>query len=334
MPIDTVRSSTRYRPLLIDPAKGRIRITNYKDTEQERDLSEPANCRGFGRIRHFSRQASEGWVANALPIDPASRALRLGRVDHLRAQVFQNAGCNWRCWYCFVPFDLLSADPDHSDWFTVSEMLDMFLAQEDRPSVIDLSGGEPGLTPEWVPWMLEELRRRGLDRQYYIWSDDNLSTDYFWTHLSPSQQELVATFPNYGRVGCFKGIDRDSFAYNTNAAKSSFDKQFEFMRRLIASGVDVYAYVTFTTPTLHEIHDRVSRFVDLLQGVNVHLPLRTVPLEVRVFTPVEARLNERHHEALQNQSVVLDAWRQELDERFSSELRAQSIADVPLVTRN
>lgn len=334
MPINTVRSSARYRPLLIDVAKGRIRITNYKDTEQERDLSEPANCRGFGRIRHFSRQTSEGWVSNPLPIDPASRALGLRRVDHLRAQVFQNAGCNWRCWYCFVPFDLLSADPDHSDWFTVSEMLDMFLAQEDPPSVIDLSGGEPGLTPEWVPWVLEELRRRGLERQYYIWSDDNLSTDYFWTHLSPSQHELVARFPNYGRVGCFKGIDQDSFAYNTNAAECGFDKQFEFMRRLIASGVDVYAYVTFTTPTLHDIHDRVSRFVDRLQGVNVHLPLRTVPLEVRVFTPVKARLNDRHHEALQNQSVVLDAWRQELDERFSSELRAQSIADVPLVTRN
>jgi uncharacterized Fe-S cluster-containing radical SAM superfamily protein len=332
MRINTAAISAGYRPRLIDVAERRIRITNYRDTEQERDLSEPPNCGGFGRIRHFSRQTTEGWVPNPLPIDPASRALGLGRVDRLRAQVFQNAGCNWRCWYCFVPFDLLSADPRHSTWLGIGEMLDLFLAHENRPDVIDLSGGEPGLTPEWVPWILEELRCRGLDRQFYVWSDDNLSTDYFWTRLTSSQQELVATCRHYGRVGCFKGIDRESFAYNTNAVDIDFDQQFDFMRRYIASGIDAYAYVTFTTPTTQDMRGRLRRFVDLLQNVNVHLPLRTVPLEVRVFTPVHARLTDSHREALKNQWLVLDAWRLELEERFSSELRAQSIADVAYVS--
>jgi uncharacterized Fe-S cluster-containing radical SAM superfamily protein len=334
MPINTPQASARYRPLLIDVPAQRVRITNYHNTDQEPDLREPANCRGFGRIRHFSRQTTDGWVPNPLPIDPASRALGLGRVDHLRAQVFQNAGCNWRCWYCFVPFDLLSANPNHSDWLTVSEMLDMFLAQRDRPSVIDLSGGEPGLTPEWVIWVLEELRHRGLDRECYVWSDDNLSTDYFWTLLQPSQQELVATSRNYGRVGCFKGIDRESFTYNTGAVGSNFDMQFDFMQRFISSGVDVYAYVTFTMADAHNVRDRVSRFVDRLQDADDHLPLRTVPLEVQLFTPVRARLHDRHRQSLKNQWIVLEAWRQELEQRFSSDLRAQSIADVGFVTRS
>src|SRR2546426_12013972 len=94
MPINTVASSVRYRSLLIDHSKQRIRITNYKGTEQEQDLSESPNCGGFGRIRHFSRQTSDGWVPNPLPIDPALRALGSEGLDTLRAQVFQNAACN------------------------------------------------------------------------------------------------------------------------------------------------------------------------------------------------------------------------------------------------
>ena len=334
MPISTAANAARYRPLLIEPNERRIRITNYHGTKQEPDLSEPANCRGFGRTRHFSRVTSDGWVPNPLPIDPAARALGIAPPDQMRAQVFQNAACNWRCWYCFVPFELLSADPRHSDWFTSREMVDLFLAQASRPSVLDLSGGEPELTPEWVPWVLEELRRRDLDRDYYVWSDDNLSTDYFWKYLSPEQQELVVTYPNYGRVGCFKGIDEESFAYNTNASQDDFKLQFELMRRLIGSGMDVYAYVTFTTPDERDIHERVDRFVDRLQEIDPHMPLRTVPLEIKVFTPVESRLNAAHAAALRIQWTVLEAWRRELDSRFSNALRSQSIVDVPLVSRN
>jgi uncharacterized Fe-S cluster-containing radical SAM superfamily protein len=209
-------------------------------------------------------------------------------------------------------------------------MLDMFLAQEDRPTVIDLSGGEAELTPEWVYWVLDELCNRGLEHAFYVWSDDNLSTDYFSTRLSAAQRERISTFSNYGRVGCFKGIDQESFTYNTNASSEGFGMQFELMRRLVESGMDIYGYVTFTTPSTQNVRDRVRRFVDRLQEVDAYLPLRTVPLEVRVFTPVETRLNERHKEALQTQWRVLDAWKHELEERFPSELRARSIVDVPL----
>src|SRR5437868_3015532 len=122
MPIDTASASARYRAALIDRPQRRVLLTNYVGTEQEKDLSESPNCSGFGRIRHFRRQTSPGWVPNPIPIDPASRALGLGAVDELRAQLFQNAGCNWRCWYCFVPFDLLSANRQHSTWLSASQL--------------------------------------------------------------------------------------------------------------------------------------------------------------------------------------------------------------------
>src|SRR5688500_17660408 len=217
--IPTEAWSAQYRPKVVDVPARRLLITNFQGSQQAADLSEPPNCGGFGRIRHFRRATSPGWPANPLPIDPALHALQLPPQDTLRAQVFQNAACNWRCWYCYVPFDLLAANPGHSSWLTADELLDLYLAEPVRPAMIDLTGGQPDLTPEWIPWMMEALRKRGLERSVYLWSDDNLSTDYYTRMLSKADRVLMREFPMYGRVCCFKGYDQDSFAYNTLAAK-------------------------------------------------------------------------------------------------------------------
>ena len=189
--IDTVEWSRHWRDTGLDIEGRRILVTNFLGTEQEEDLQEPPNCGGLGRIHHFKRATNSGWPLNPLPIDPACKALGIQRRDLLRAQVFQNAVCNWRCWYCFVPFSLLSANHKHSQWSTAAELLDLHLEQPDPPQVIDLTGGQPDLTPEWVPWMLQEIQSRNLDDKIYLWSDDNLSTDYFWRFLSADDIDMV-----------------------------------------------------------------------------------------------------------------------------------------------
>ncbi|MDP2857265.1 MAG: hypothetical protein Q8P50_04720, partial [Bacillota bacterium] len=88
----------------------------------------------------------------------------------------------------------------------------MYLSQDDRPFIIDISGGQPDLTPEWVPWMMSEIRARGLENDVYLWSDNNLSNDFFWQYLAEAERSLVATYKNYGRVCCFKGFDAESFS--------------------------------------------------------------------------------------------------------------------------
>ena len=332
-PIDTALVSERYRVRLLDHFTQRVLLTNFIGTEQENDLREPPNCGGVGRVRHFSRRTSPGWVPNPIPIDPAAHALGLGRIDDLHAQLFQNAGCNWRCWYCFVPFELLSANPQHSDWIGAGQMLDFLHVAQTEPSVIVLSGGEPELTPEWILWLLKELERRGNDR-VYVWSDDNLSTDYFWRFLSPADQEHIATHRRYGRAACFKGFDEESFAYNTSAAPDFFQRQFGLMRRLIDTGMDVYGYVTLTTTRSTQLDVAIRHFVDRLQAVDENLPLRIVPLEVKPFTPVRGRLNGAHEAALRNQWSALQAWSAELMARFPDEMRARSIVDVPFASRH
>jgi uncharacterized Fe-S cluster-containing radical SAM superfamily protein len=330
MAINTEVASAHLRAASIDVEGQRLLITNYHGTEQEQDMSEPANCEGFGRIRHFRRRTSQGWPPNPLPIDPACKALGLPAVDMLVAQAFQNAVCNWRCWYCYVPFNLLSANLKHSTWLSVQQLVDLYLQEPNRPVMIDLTGGQPDLTPEWIPWMMKALQDRELEHGVYLWSDDNLSNDYFWRFLSDSDREIIASYPMYGRVCCFKGFNAASFAFNTKAAPELFDEQFSHMGRLLTVGMDLYAYTTFTTPTRGDIAEDMRRFVDRLQMLDDNLPLRTVPLEISLFTPVQHRLDEEKRDAMLNQWLAIEAWQRELETRYSDSQRAINIANVTL----
>lgn len=328
--INTDAVSERYRKMSIDISARRLLVTKFSGTEQEKDFTEPANCQGFGRIRHFRRNSSNSWMANPLPISPACKSLGLPGLDTIRAQVFQNAVCNWRCWYCFVPFELLAANRKYSDWLSPSQLIDLYLQENNPPQMIDLTGGQPDLTPEWVAWTIEEIKKRGLEKKIYLWSDDNLSNDYFWQFLSEKQREMIATYPKYGRVCCFKGFNADSFAFNTLADAKLFKRQFDLMKRLLKTGIDLYAYVTFTAPSSLGIEDDISRFMDRLQELNINLPLRTVPLQVEVFTPVQKRLDINKKQALKNQWLAAEFWQKELENRYSREDRLRNIAEVPL----
>jgi uncharacterized Fe-S cluster-containing radical SAM superfamily protein len=311
-------------------AHSKVLITNFKGTQQEADLSEPANCGGFGRVRHFVRQRFSNWPSNPLPIDPALDALHLGAVDQIRAQAFQFAACSWRCWYCFVPYPLLDANRNHASFLSAAELVDLWLAEKDRPSMIDLTGGAPELVPEWILWMMQELQRRGLQRKTYLWSDDSLSNDLFWTCLNDPEREFISRYHNYGRVCCLKGFDEHSFSFNTNANPDQFDQQFERLRRLYQAGLDLYLYVTFTTDDLTDVSSKVSRFADRLQTIDENLPLRLVPLRVDVFTPTTSRLNHSRMLAMRFQEEVVRAWSTTLDHLFPATLRELRINHVPL----
>jgi uncharacterized Fe-S cluster-containing radical SAM superfamily protein len=333
MPSGFDEQSLKCRSMIADPASRRLRVANLRGTTQECDLSRPANCDGLGRIHHFRRRSTSGWPENPLPMDPAAKALGIPRVDTLRAQVFQVAACNLRCWYCFVPDELLGAADEHSTWVSCVELLDLYAQQSEPPCVIDLSGGNPDLVPEWAVWMLQALTAKGLADHTYLWADDNLTTDFFWSFLSGEDRKALSAARNFGRVGCFKGFDHDSFTFNTGADPLLFDQQFEAMQGLLQSGIDVYAYVTFTTSALSRLETRMAHFVDRLQGLDENLPLRTVPLEIGTFTPTRGRLNEARVSALANQHRVVECWLTEVAERFSSSLRSLNITDVPLRER-
>lgn len=328
--LNTEKLSAQYREAAIDLKNKKLLITNFKGTEQEKDFSEPANCNGFGRIRHFNYETSEGWPKNPLPIKPACKALRLDEGGMITAQVFQNAVCNWRCWYCYVPFKLLSANKENSSWLSPSDLIDLYLQEKNQPPIIDLSGGQPDITPEWVPWMMSELISRGLDDKVYLWSDDNLSNDYFWKYLSKEDIQLVTNYKNYGRVCCFKGFDEDSFSFNTMAEPSLFNNQFTLIKRFIDLGIDVYAYITLTSAVEDDITKKINDFFDRLQSISNYLPLRTIPLEIKIFNPVSSRMNDERSKSILNQNKATESWNYELRKRYSKEEMSIPVTEISL----
>lgn len=288
---------------------GEILISRLDGSAQENDLTVPVNCGGLGRVRHFRRATPAGWPQNFLPIDPAIEALGLGQTDMIEAQVFQNAACAWRCWYCFVPFELLGGDERRSEWITASQLVERYASLEDRPPILDLSGGSPDLTPEWIPWTIEALERQGISDTTYLWSDDNLSTDLVFDALNDAQRQLLCR-PNYGRVCCFKGFDAESFSFNTGAGSTGFDLQFERFARYLDLGIDLYAYVTFTGPTFKGLEEKMIKFVERLRSLNPNLPARTVPLRIESFGPVAHRNHNKDLSVPLNvQEKAVEFWR-------------------------
>lgn len=332
--IDTLRFGAQLRARAIDVDKGRVLISRLAGSGQEADLTLPANCNGYGRVRHFRLATAHGWPSNPLPIAPACRALNIpGTPEMMTALVFQNAACAWRCWYCFVPEELLKADPHRSAWFTAAELVALYRQIPDPPRIIDLSGGSPDLVPEWTPWMMRALQDAGLAESTYLWTDDNLSTTYLFETLPQDDLNLLRGYRNYGRVCCIKGFDARSFAFNTRAAQEDYGRQFDILKRVLELGIDVYGYVTLTSPHSDGVAISVADLVDRLQAIDPNFPLRVIPLRIEIFTPVERRLarDAIRERSLAVQEEAIAAWTRELARRFSPELRNLPICDVPLV---
>jgi hypothetical protein len=178
--------------------------------------------------------------------------------------------------------------------------------------------------------MMKALTDRGLASEVYLWSDDNLSTDFFWRYLSDDDRSFIEQYPNYGKVVCFKGFDPQSFSFNTCVDSPGFDRQFALMKHLLSLRIDLYAYVTLTTPSLKDARSELTRFVDRLQELSPNLPLRTIPLEIASFTPTRARMNLERITALRNQYTMVDYWRIELENRYPSHVRECDIASISL----
>jgi len=328
--IDTDSFSARLRERAVRLDSRELLVANFSGSGQEPDLTDPPNCGGVGRIRHFTRTTSDGWPENSLPIDPALAFLRRPHADSIRAQVFQNAACNWRCWYCYVPFNLLSANEKRGAWVTADALVHQFLAETNRPDMIDLTGGQPDLVPEWIVWTIEALERAGGAESIYVWSDDNLSNDYFFRYLSNDTQHRVVEHPGYGRVCCFKGFDEASFSFNTKAAPELFDRQFELFARLLATGMDLYAYATFTAPNTDTLPEAMTSFADRLQRISEALPLRLVPLEIAEYGPVVPRLHDEHRASMDVQQAAIGLWQSEIERRFTVAERRMPINEVEL----
>lgn len=310
-----------------------LRLSILRDSKESNDFKFEENCDGLGRLRNFKEFKIETWNSDPLPMIPAAKALNCPISDARIAQVFQIAGCNYRCWYCFVDFDLLSANVEKSRMIAVRDLIKMYLELTNKPIVLDLSGGNPGLVPEWILWTLQEVDYFNANKQTYIWADDNLSVDFFSSNLSRNDIRFISNHKNFGSVGCFKGFDSISYKFNTNTNEEGFWNQFSIFEKYYSFGWDIYAYVTFTTPTIKNLADRIKKFIDNLQKIDENLPLRTVPLEIKIYTPTSSRMNKLRHQSIEFQYKVLETWNQCIIDRFDKNIIKKQICDVLFINR-
>lgn len=327
-PLNSLKFAENLRPKSIDHQLKTIRMTKFTGSNQETDLSLPPNCGGFGRLHHFRLESDAKWVSNPLPTLPACKYLGLPVNNVLLSQVFQLAACDFRCWYCFVDFSLLSADPKFSEMVSPKHLLQMMLDEQVKSQVVDLSGGQPELVPEYVLWFLQARAELGLEKSHFIWADDNLSTDYTWRYLSEEEISFMAESPGFARVGCLKGFDSESFTFNTRVDGDLFEKQIELLGRFVKTGFDQYGYITLTNMNTDDLQSKVARLLDVIQSrVHPNFPLRIVPLRIFGFNTNENRYNKTAEE---NQFYALDAWMTEMKRRFSETELVLSITEVNL----
>ena len=325
-PLDSEKLAKRLREKSIDRQTKMIRMTKFPGSDQATDLSLPPNCGGLGRIHHFRLEPDPNWITNPLPTLPACKYVGVSVTEVLPAQVFQLAACDFRCWYCFVDFSLLSADPKHSDMVAPKQLLQMMLDEKVGSQVIDLSGGQPELVPEYVLWFLEARKGLGLEKSHFVWADDNLSTDYTWRYLSEAEIAFMAQAPGFARVGCLKGFDAESFTFNTRADGALFDRQIELLGRFVQAGFDQYGYITITAMNSNDLQGKMARLLDEIQNrVHPNFPLRIVPLRIFGFN---ANANRYNQQAETNQFRALEAWLAEMHRRFSAAELAIPITEV------
>ncbi len=309
-----------------------IKLASLINTCQAEDIGKPITFDGYSRIHCFSELPQENWISDPLPTIPAARKLGCSIQEARETQVFQLAACNLRCWYCFVDYDSLSPESPRSKEFSIEELIAKFIAIKERPRVIDLSGGNPGLVPEWILWSIRTLKSFDA-KNVYLWADDNLTVDYYSTVLTRSEIQEISIFPRFGSVGCFKGFDDESFSFNTSLPPGLFATQFNIFKTILSFGWDLYGYVTFTTHSAYSLPGRISKFVDRLQEIDENLPLRVIPLKIKPYSPTKDRMREIHEKSLRIQYDVLHCWLQELEHRFRPELLRKEICDIPYVSR-
>ncbi|MCX6719996.1 MAG: radical SAM protein [Candidatus Staskawiczbacteria bacterium] len=326
--LNSERMSEQLRVKSIDFKLKTIRMAKLTGSLQESDLSSPLNCGGFGRVHHFRMGNDPKWIKDPLPTVPVCKYFDVPTSDVMLAQVFQLAACDFRCWYCFVDYSMLSADSVRSEFVSPKNLLEMMTRENVGSKIIDLSGGQPDIVPEYVLWFIEARAELGMEKSHFVWVDDNLSTDFLWKHLSEEQLSFLVNAPGFARVGCIKGFDAESFAFNTRADESLFDRQIDILSRLVKTGFDQYGYITLTATNINAAQEKISRLLDEIQNkIHPNFPLRIVPLRIFQFGANAERYNKQAEE---NQFRVLDAWMSEMQKRFVSSQLSTPITEVEI----
>lgn len=302
------------------------KILVKNDTERQK-LN--VNCGDFGRIRYFQYKKFEDWNVDPIPFAPASKKISIDlKIEKLPVQMFEIAKCNLNCWWCYLPKEIQINKEKYTKWLSAGELLNLFEAEKNDCKIIYLSGGNPELVPEYIYEFMKELEKRQMDKEFFLWSDDVLTTDFTEKYLSKEKLNYLINYSNYAKVCCLKGFDSESFAYNSNMRKELFNVQLTKLEKYVRMGLDIYGYIILVTPNVERAEEKIKTLMDKLQKISKYLPLRIIPIKIEIFSAVVSRMTEERELSLLNQYKVLKLWNKELKRRFSTKEMNTNIAEL------
>ena len=302
------------RNKIINTSKKQVLLSNLYDSFESRDNYSIINCNGFGRLRIF-KDFKLHLFKNEIFKKPLNRGNNVS--NEFITQVFQVGGCNWRCWYCFVDTKLLEGNNKIGKFFSADELINLFLSEPNQNKIIDISGGQVELVPEWILWLLNSIEKKEMKGNYNIWIEDSLSNFFLWELLNQEEISFIAKFPLAHRICCIKGYNYQSFGFNTNVNSKEFDKQFDVLKKLNEDEFDLFSYATFTTPSIKNLKEDIKEFISRLMNIHPKLPLRIIPLKIKCFSNTYSHFKDIYSIAMDLQYKVVEAWENELLDRFT-----------------
>lgn len=280
--------------LINDFFRIKLNIKAFSDSEEQR--------RGIAKVdfsdnqQVFNAMAKEFdmsyWAFNSMPN-------KQPLASYNPIFIWQLKSCNMHCPWCYVDdLNKNSRQGNNSEFFSIREIIDVF--EEQRKSqplfIARPSGGEPTLAIEQWLETLQELEKRGLDREVYVRGDTNLSTGRFIEYLETTGQieknylEKVAEYPNFGLLCSFKGTDRKSFLHASGMREEyGFLEQerWDSFEKIIKAGIDAYPFIYDPNPETLEsfMKQGASRFGDGFY-------LKTWIFPLKLYGPEKQRLEK------------------------------------------
>lgn len=309
--------------------KRSIKVINFSETPQRGDSYHVQSTSPYVRVREFSSFAMHAQPRFIDYRSPRYNCLLKKNAKAAdapwRTATVQLLGCSWRCWYCYVDATNLAKSSPHAREIGIAELCDEILSLP--LDIIDLSGGQPDLVPEWVSITHDRLSRLGDGSSVHLRSEDNLSNDCLWRFLGDKEARRLATSDRYTRVGCFKGFDEESYV-NVVGKAGSLDDQFACAERLFETGFDPFYYATFSPGTVDRIEMRVRAFFERLQRISEWLPLRIVPLSLRKTSNWNRGRTMSFDEETSRSDCANQIWFELISEAFGDDAFETELADL------
>jgi uncharacterized Fe-S cluster-containing radical SAM superfamily protein len=254
----------------------------------------------------------------------------------------QVAYCNFHCWYCYVPDELLRGGK--AQYLTSKEIVDRFLQLRNRKgmkcSVLRITGGEPFLVPELILECLQLIEKAGLAKEVFVWSETNLSPFLSegsnqptlvetWLNEVGNKLEDFAAFDNFALHPCLHGTDESNFHQTTLARDEFFSRLVNAFRTLVQCGIDIYPTISSNASPSDNLE---KLFLDL-KSIHPSLPLRFALITDDFnYPPIDERLSrERRTGTIYGKRIMITKWNKLIRQNYKRDYAEIPRKDVKLV---